>query len=85
MMAGTRERPIVLRHARRRIKQMGLTDHRVAEVLVEPEHEYPGAIEHPDQDVRRFAVRGDLVVVFTTEPEIRVVTVMWHRAEGRDE
>jgi len=82
-MTGTRERPVVLPHARKRIKEMGLTDHRVAAVLAAPDVEYRGNTLHPGG--RRVAVAGDLAVVFT-ETALRgvtVYTVLWHGAEGR--
>jgi len=84
-MAGTRERPVVSPHARKRIKEMGLTDHRVADVLSAPDIEYRGSTRY--QRGRRVAVGGDVAVVFreTRRGGVHVVTVLWHRAEGRDQ
>lgn len=82
-MTGTRDDPIVSPHARKRIKQMGLTDHRVAAVLSEPDIEYRGSTRYGRG--RRVAVRDTLAVVFTARGgRVRVITVLWHRAEGRD-
>lgn len=75
-MTGTRARPHVCPHARARIKEMGVTDHRVAWVLEAPEVEYGPAWG------RRTAQRGDLAVVFETHGThgVTVVTVL-HRTQ----
>ena len=75
MSRGTRERPIISPHARARIKEMGLTDHRVAAVLTDPEIEYEQTDHAP---AARLAQRGVIAVAFVDDGALGIVvtTVM---------
>jgi hypothetical protein len=69
------------RHAQMRRKQMGVTEHRIEAVLGEPETIYPGDLGcHPKG--RTCYQRGELVVIVDNRRG-QVVTVLWHRKEGR--
>jgi hypothetical protein len=71
---------ILTSHAKLRRKQMRVTEHQIAKALSDPETVYPGSKAH--QKDRLCYQRGPLVVV--TEPDSkRVVTLLWHRKEGR--
>lgn len=66
------DRPlIVTRHARKRIKEMGLTDDRIRAILANPEIEWGS-----DENNRRVSA-GDFVVVFKEDGEkIVALTVL---------
>lgn len=67
------------RHAQMRRKQMGVTETRIFQAIDDPDTTYPGGDAHPPGRV--LYQRGDLVVV--TEGT-DVLTILWHRREGRD-
>lgn len=69
------------KHAQMRRKQMGVTEDRINTVLSDPETVYPGGLNHPGSRV--CYQRDDLVVVVDSMHN-EVVTVLYHRAEGRD-
>jgi hypothetical protein len=67
------------RHAQQRRKEMKLTEHQVERAVADADTIYPSEIRS-----RLLFQRGPIVVV--TEGNAReVVTVLWHRKEGRDE
>lgn len=67
-------------HAERRVAEMDVRMAEVVAAIVAPELEYQGAEGHPVG--RRVRVAGRLAVV--VDPLARVVvSVLWHRAEGR--
>ena len=69
------------RHAQRRRKQMRVTEHQIAAVLQDPETIYPGDCRrHPRG--RMCYQRGELVVIVENGSD-EVVTILWHRKEGR--
>lgn len=62
-------------HAKMRRKQMSVTEHQIDLVLSDPDTVYPakgGATNYQ---------RGHLVVVLSSENA--VITILWHRKEGR--
>lgn len=65
-------------HAKQRRKQMHVTEHQIEQAIADPDTTYPGPSGHPPG--RTCYQRGPIVVVVD---EIRVVTVLWHRLEGR--
>jgi len=74
-------------HALERIDQMALSRSTVERVALDPDLEYPGNPRRiPDA---RCAVRDGIVVVWVPDhydPAAKcVVTVLWDKAEGRDE
>ena len=77
------ERPplTISRHAQQRRKQMGVTEHQIALTVYECEMSYPGSIKYPPG--RTCYQRGALVVVMDNADN-EVITVLWHRKEGRD-
>lgn len=68
------------RHAQQRRKQMGITEDRIDATIAEPDAMYPGSTSHPSG--RTCYQRGDLVVV-VQDSTGEVVTILWHRREGR--
>jgi hypothetical protein len=72
---------VLTAHAQQRLDEMGLTATDVFRAILAPELVYQG---RPDQwgHPRELRVRANLVVV-VTPVELAVVTVMWHRATGR--
>lgn len=66
-------------HAKRRRKLMRVTEHQLEAVLESPDITYPA-----EDGVRTFFQRGHLVVLVEQE-SYTIVTVLYHRATGRDE
>jgi hypothetical protein len=66
------------RHAQRRRKLMRVTEAQILGALYSPDTIYPS------HDDRTCYQRAELVIVVQNETQ-EVVTVLWHRAEGRDE
>ncbi len=69
------------RHALMRMDEMGLAAADVHEVLDDAELRYPGHAG-PGRQQREVRVAKQLAVVVAHE-ERTVVTVLWHRGEGR--
>ena len=72
-------------HARERMAQMAVTSDSVHQAVRSPEISYP--TRHRSRHPRSTYVRGELAVVVEHLPPPkadRVVTVLWHMAEGRD-
>ena len=67
-------------HAKRRRKQMKVTEAEVELAISDPELTYPSERAGVP---RRLFQRGRIVVV-TDWDGTEVVTVLWHRKEGRD-
>ena len=68
-------------HAKRRRKQMHVTEDQIRAAVADPETVYPGnAPGHPTG--RTCYQRGPIVVVVNDATD-EVVTVLWHGAEGR--
>ena len=63
-------------HAKRRRKQMRVTEHEIERALAEPE------LVWPSRYGRWEFVRGRIAVV-TEADKVTVATVLWHRAECR--
>ena len=68
---------ILTDHAKRRRKQMGVTEDEIERVLAAPEVTYPS-------QGRMCLVGGRLCVVTEADQE-RVVTVLWAGREGRED
>jgi hypothetical protein len=66
------------RHAQHRSDQMNVTAAEVVDVLVSPELTYPSPHRHGPG--RQISVVGRLAVVHHGD---HVITVLWHRLEGR--
>lgn len=67
-------------HAKKRRKQMGLTEHRVEAVIDEPEMTYSGSY---DRGAFTYYIGDGLCI--PVDPTGCIVTVLWHGATGRDE
>ena len=73
--------PIILsKHADERRVQMGVTLAEIWDALRDPDMVMPGPKTHPPG--RTNTVKGKLVVV-TDDVTGVVITLLWHRAEGR--
>lgn len=68
------------RHARERMKEMGIERREVLATLVTPETTYRGGLGHPPD--RAVALRGRLAVVYQVSTR-KVVTILWRGEEGR--
>lgn len=69
-------------HAHGRIREMGLTTDEVLRAVANPELSYPGPKKYPPG--RTIHVRGDIAVV-VADADHCILTVLWHRKEGRYE
>ena len=69
-------------HAVERMGQMGVTCEEVGMAFTEPETVYPGSRQY--RDGRTCYQRGRIVAVVRALDGL-VITVLWHRAEGRDQ
>lgn len=67
-------------HAEQRRLEMAVGTKEVKRAINQPECVYPGSPGHPGR--RRCFQRGRLVVVMDEETG-EVVTLLWHRLEGR--
>lgn len=67
-------------HAKLRRKQMHVTEHQIEAAIADPDSVYPGAPQH--RKARTCYQRGPIVVVVCDRTQ-QVVTVLWHRKEGR--
>lgn len=68
------DRPLrVTRHARKRIKEMGLTDDKVRAILADPE------VEYGSDDRNRRAAAGDFVVAYKEHGRVIVVLTVTPR------
>jgi len=70
-------KPTLTPHAVMRRREMGVTEDEIEAVLAEPE------LVYPTWSQRRCYQRGRLVVVANEERE--VITLLWHRKEGRED
>jgi hypothetical protein len=70
----------ITEHAKRRRKQMGVTEAAIAQAVIDPELSYPSPPDHPPG--RTLYQRGPIVVVVENATN-EIVTVLWHRKEGR--
>jgi hypothetical protein len=68
-------------HALRRMAEMGLDDDKVLDTIRSPHLTYPGSRNHPADVPRTVYVRDNLAVV--TSDDGAIITVLWHREEGR--
>lgn len=69
-------------HANKRRKEMHLTEATIGQALLDPDCVYPSSKSHPEPDIRMVYQRGDICVV-VNESTHQVITVLWHRKEGR--
>lgn len=69
-------------HAKRRRREMKLTEHQIEQVVTDPDCTYTDRYHGLTE--RRISVRGDLAVV-TSLDGTEIITVLWHGANGRDE
>jgi len=70
------------RHAQQRRKQMRVTEHQIDEAVADPDLIYPGSKANGHKAGRTCYQRGPIVVVMDDNKN-EVVTVLWHRKEGR--
>jgi hypothetical protein len=68
-------------HAKKRRKQMRVTEDRIESALADPELVYP-CDRRKYNESRMLYQREDIVVV-VDEDTAEVITVLWHRKEGR--
>ena len=66
------------KHARQRAEEMGLSEIEVLAAVAVPEMEYPSTKD----PAARVAVANGLAVPYNPDRGC-VITVLWHRAEGR--
>lgn len=68
-------------HAKERMAEMGLTRRDILEVFKDPILDYPSENYGP---TCRVVVRPPLAIPYDAE-ERRVITVLWHGREGRED
>lgn len=77
--------PVLTDHARSRCREMGVSTKRAKRVVADPSITYRGSLRY--RPGRRVAVRCDdsIAVVFEPGDPARIITVLWHAAEARQE
>lgn len=71
----------ITNHARKRRKQMGVTEHRIEAALEHPDMKYPST-----QDGKPCTLyQREKIVVVVDDEYGDIVTILWHGKEGRHE
>ena len=65
-------------HAKQRRKEMGVTEHRIELAMANPEMRYPSYGD-------RTCFQREAIVVVVQDSTGEIVTILFHKAEGRDE
>jgi hypothetical protein len=68
-------------HAKQRRKQMGVTEHQIDAAIADPDTVYPGS--YPGHRAGRTCYQRGPIVVVVQDQTNQVITVLWHRKEGR--